>query len=106
MDFYKMSRERYSELQNSNIQKTYKKCQPGDCENLIQKEKNIATSMGLGSKMQVPSKSEAKVTLKDHKQNIRNNPTCRLLNTNKCELGKVSKVILQDFNCEVKTNWV
>ena len=34
---------------------------------------------------------ECFVTLKYHKDNLKNNPKCRLINPNKCEVGKVSQ---------------
>ena len=37
---------------------------------------------------------ECFVTLKDHKENFKNSPKCRLLNPTKCEVGKVSQKIL------------
>ena len=37
---------------------------------------------------------ECFVSLKDHKENFKNNPKCRLINPTKCELGKVSHQIL------------
>ena len=33
--------------------------------------------------------------LKDHKENFQNNPHVRLLNPTKCEIGKISKKILE-----------
>ena len=50
-------------------------------------------------------KSDAYVQLKDHKQNFRNNPTFRLVNTNKSELGRVAKQKLQEINTQVKNSF-
>ena len=49
---------------------------------------------------------EAFVTLKDHKENFRNKPTCRLIKPCKPELRKVSKQIGENINRNVraKTN--
>ena len=44
------------------------------------------------------AKTPAFITLKDHKANFESNPKCRLINPSKSELGKVSKVILDDIN--------
>ena len=35
------------------------------------------------------------ITLKDHKENFQNNPQVRVLNPTKCEIGKISKKILE-----------
>ena len=37
-------------------------------------------------------------TLKDHKENFQNNPTVRLINPAKNEIGRISKVILDKIN--------
>ena len=38
------------------------------------------------------------MTLKDHKDNFVNKPTCRLINPSKQEIGKISKKILERIN--------
>ena len=38
------------------------------------------------------------MTLKDHKDNFRSNPTCGLINPSKNKLGKVSKQLLEKIN--------
>ncbi|CAB4032311.1 Hypothetical predicted protein, partial [Paramuricea clavata] len=39
--------------------------------------------------------------LKDHKDNFSSNPTCRLINPTKSEIGKVSKCILDRINKDI-----
>ena len=45
---------------------------------------------------------EAFITLKDHKENFENKPTCRLINPSKPEIGRISKhftkQILEEIN--------
>ena len=69
---------------------------------MVREEKKIAEELGLEDRMDMAPKSEAYVQLKDHKQNYRNNPTFRLVNTNKSEIGKVAKEILQDINQNIR----
>ena len=45
--------------------------------------------------MYTTSNRQRFISLKDHKANFQNNQPCRLLNPTKCELGKVSKKILE-----------
>ena len=42
------------------------------------------------------------ITLKDHKENFQSNPKFRLINPAKTELGKVSKVVLDDINNRIR----
>ena len=39
--------------------------------------------------------------MKDHKPDFLNNPTCRLINPSKSEIGIVSKHILDDINTKI-----
>ena len=42
------------------------------------------------------------IALKEHKENFNNNPTTRLINPAKNEVGRISKVILDQINSELK----
>ena len=44
------------------------------------------------------------ITLKDHKENFVNNPTVRLINPAKNELGRISKVIIDKININVRNS--
>ena len=47
-------------------------------------------------------KHEAFISLKDHKENFENNPKCRLINPAKSESGKLSKIILDKINSNLR----
>ena len=47
-------------------------------------------------------KREAFISLKDHKENFENNPKCRLINPAKSESGKLSKIILDKINSNLR----
>ena len=55
----------------------------------------------LADRINTTAQREAFVTLKDHKPNFDNNPTCRLINPSKSEIGRVSKLILDRINTKV-----
>ena len=42
------------------------------------------------------------ITLKDHKENFQSNPKFHLINPAKTELGKISKVVLDDINNRIR----
>lgn len=48
------------------------------------------------------AKQQAFVTLKDHKENFQNKPSCRLINPAKSELGLVSKKIIERINNTIR----
>ena len=49
------------------------------------------------------AKRDAFITLKDHKPNFTNSPTCRLISPTKSEIGRISKQILQKIVKNVAT---
>ena len=65
-----------------------------DVKILNKEDKAIAEKLEIDDKVYSLSKREAFITMKDHKDNFKNNPKCRLINPTKSELGKVSKQIL------------
>ena len=54
--------------------------------------------------MFVNGKQNCFVTLKDHKFDFQNNPTVRLLNPAKNELGRISKTILDKINVNLRNS--
>ena len=48
-------------------------------------------------------KCEAFISCKDHKENFENNPKCRLVNPAKSDSGKISKLILDKVNTNLRT---
>ncbi|GFR92971.1 hypothetical protein ElyMa_002631400 [Elysia marginata] len=65
-------------------------------------DKKIAQNLGLADRINVTAEREAFITLKDHKENFYNNPTCRLINPCKTEIGKISKQILERINTNIR----
>ena len=53
--------------------------------------------------MESMAKQQAFISLKDHKENFQNNPTCRLINPTKSEMGLVSKKILEKINAKIRS---
>ena len=51
--------------------------------------------------MECYSDQHVYITLKDHKENFRNNTKCRLINPSKSEVGRVSKKYLNDIIADV-----
>ena len=62
---------------------------------------SIAEKRGLDNRIDALAKKDAFITLKDHKPNFQNNPTCRLINPTKSEIGIISKQILERINQKV-----
>ena len=72
---------------------------PSKLETSINVEaKNIAELINLDDHIKFIARTPAFITLKDHKPDFRQNPSCRLINPAKNELGKVSKLIIEKVN--------
>jgi hypothetical protein len=97
-NFYILKPEQYKALTRSNVTKSYKLA-PENCTDMITKtDIDIATSLNLEDRIEQLAEKTAFITLKDHKPNFQNKPTCRLINPTKSEIGKISKKILEKIN--------
>ena len=86
---------------NTAITQTYKKAPANSLDNIVNEEKKIAQKLGLDNKIDALAENQSFITLKDHKPNFANNPTCRLINPAKSEIGIVAKRILERINAKV-----
>ena len=55
----------------------------------------------MSRSIEVSASKDAFITLKDHKPDFINNPTCRLINPTKSEIGIISKHILDNIKEEI-----
>ena len=65
------------------------------------KDKIIAEKLELADRIEASAPRDSLITLKDHKPDFINNPTCRLINPCKFEIGIISKNILDRINHEI-----
>ena len=63
---------------------------------------SISSKLGIGNRIDVMAQRNSYITLKDHKENFESNPKFRLINPSKTELGKVSKVVLDEINDNIR----
>ena len=66
--------------------------------------KSISTKPKISNRVKNIAMTSAFVTLKDHKNNFRYNPTCRLISPSKSELGKLSKQPAEKINSDIIDN--
>jgi len=97
-NFYKLEPSKYNDLLEQNITKSCKKVHPNTVRDIHKENKKIATKLGIDDRVDTTAKKDAFITLKDHKSNFANKPTCRLINPTKSEIGKISKEILDRIN--------
>ena len=100
-NFYKVEPPAQNDLLEQNIMKSYKKAHPNTIRDIHAENKKIATKLGIDDRVDTTANKDAFVTLKDHKPNFANQPTCRLINPTKSEIGKISKEILDRINSKI-----
>ena len=103
---YETSPDNYNKLLMENITKTYKLGNENLTDDINDELRNIASNLSIGNRVDTMAKRSAYITLKDHKvkENFESNPKFRLINPAKSELGKVSKIILDDINARINYN--
>lgn len=99
---YTLDKQQYKKLLHDNITKAYKKADNNITDNLNKEAKQLSEKLKIDERVEILAKRPAFITLKDHKENFRNSPTCRLINPTKSELGKVSKKIVEKINNSIK----
>ena len=105
-NMYRLAPEEYKNFRTNAVTAKYKKASEKLKEKVDKCGLKFAKEAGVSGRMEVSATNNAFVTLKDHKDNFENNPTTRLINPAKNEVGRMSKVILDRINenLKAKTN--
>ena len=97
-NIYEMSKEHHKKLLHDNVTKTYQKAPPKLEASINMEAKNVSTKLKISDRVERIARTPAFLKLKDRRDNFRSNPTCRLINPSKNELGKVSKQLVEKIN--------
>eukprot|EP00794_Sanderia_malayensis_P001955 gene1954-biopygen1774 len=101
-NMYKVDKEEYGRILQNSVTATYKKADDKIKNAINYSGKNILKDNPIIQRMNVNAENNCFITLKDHKENFANNPTTRLINPAKNELGRISKVILEKITTQVR----
>ena len=101
-NYYKVDTAKAEELIERDITKEYKKASLKTIKDIQSEAVSLATELGVADRIYQTSENQAYNTLKDHKDNFRNNPKCRLINPTKPETGKIAKCKLEQITKIVK----
>ena len=96
-----MNTATYEKLITENVTKTYKKSCSKVIDQLNSQSARVAKKLGLDNRIEKLAEKEAFITLKDHKLEFHDHPTCRLINPSKSEIGIISKGILDEINTTI-----
>jgi hypothetical protein len=99
---YLMAPEKYLKLLKENITKDYKLANPKQLSDVNKETAEIARKLEIDDRVDSFSRNPPFITLKDHKESWPNKVGCRLVNPAKPIIGRVSKIILEKINKEVR----
>ena len=75
----------------SLLLKWFKKAPKNTYDNINKEAKGIATDLELDDRIEITAERKAFISLKDHRKNFANNPSCRLINPAKSEIGLIKQ---------------
>ena len=101
-NLYETTPDQYDKILKDNITKSYKLGETNMLNNVNEDLRDIAIDLSIDNRIETMANREAFVTAKDHKENFEDNPKFRLINPAKSELGKVSKIILDEINNNIR----
>ena len=105
-NIYKLEKTSYDKLLHDNITSAYKKASSEAYNKINQEAKVLASTLKIGDRTECMAKRQAFITLKDHKDNFENKPSCRLINPAKSDIGVVSKSIVDRINTSIRSQTV
>ena len=97
-NMHRLTKEEHNKLLRNAITSKYKKVNTKIKDKIKRKGKEILKNKEALHRLDINEESNCFFTLKDHKENFQNNPTVRLINPAKNDIGRISKVILGKIN--------
>ena len=94
----RLTKVEHNKLFRNTITWKYKKINTKIKDRINKKGKEILKNKEALHRLDINEESNCFFTVKDHKENFQNNPTVRLINPAKNDIGRISKVILEKIN--------
>ena len=101
-NMYRLTKEHYNKLKHNAITSTYKKASVKIKEKVDKSGIKLAKDAGILDRIQVNGTNNCFITSKDQEENFENSTTTRLINPAKNEVGRISKIILDKINLNLK----
>ena len=101
-NLYRLTKAEYDHMINNAITSKYKKASNNIKKQINVDGKQILKNGEILNRLEVNGGNNSFITLKDHKENFDSNPTVRLINPAKNELGRISKAILDTTNKNIR----
>ena len=102
---YEVSKETYQKYRHNNITTHYAKAEESTEKNINLEARQITERLKISDRVEPIAHQEAYVTIKDHKDGFPNSVKCRLINPAKSNIGKISKLILEELNEKIREHF-
>ena len=96
-NLYEIEKGKYKQMMFKVVVKHYRKAPPDLEKELNSEAKMLAHRLGIVDRVEKYNTENCFITIKDHKSDFKTNPECRLINPAKTQIGRVSKIIVQDI---------
>ena len=97
-------KEDYKKYLKDNITKTYKKSTNSKVNRVDRDAKKVADKLLMSDKVDQLEKHDKYITVKNYKESFLHNPSFRLINLSKSDIGKVTKANLDRMNKEIASS--
>ena len=101
---YKVGKDTYRKLMTDAVTNHYRKADSELEREINQEAKEITDVIGISDRVEPIAHKEAYVTIKDHKDRFPNDVKTRLINPAKSNIGRISKMILQSVNEQLRNH--
>ena len=76
-NIYEMDKDKYCKLLKENITSSYKAADEEAVTDINRELRDITTELDIANKIETMTKTDAFISMKDHKENFCNKPKCR-----------------------------
>ena len=97
-NIYQLDKNDYKKYLRENITKTYKKSTKKRLNAVNKQAKKIEKKLNIDNRIEKIQETKAYITIKDHKKSFPYNPSFRLINPSRSDIGRISKKILDKIN--------
>ena len=96
-NLYEVTPSDYKKLVQKEVNEEYKKVTSRTMDKINMAHKKIVSNLELQDRVMKTTERECFISFKDHKSDFINKPKCRLLDPFKCEVGRISHLLLKDI---------
>ena len=102
-NYYLVSTDEYRRMVHSEVTQLYKKSGPNRLPDIDKEASVLTRKLEVDDRVDVFSRQEPFLSIKDHKPSFPARVTSRLINPSKSQICKISKILLDRINGQIRT---